>query len=88
MTEIRQCWAYSADGVRCEHPAGHQGNHVITREWSDEECFEPITLKRSAVTVAPQPVEPPAPVSLSRCAACGHSHSGGVCKCGCYEQIG
>ena len=91
MSEVRQCWAYSADGVRCEHPAGHPGSHVVTREWTDDECFEPIKLNRAAIQVA-TPVEPAPqiekkPQPIARCVACGHSHSGGVCKCGCYEHI-
>lgn len=87
MTEVRQCWAYSADGVRCEHPAAHPGNHVVTREWADEECFEPIKINKTAVAVA-QPAEPPAAIEPKpNCVACGHNHVNKVCKCGCYEHI-
>lgn len=91
---IKQCWAYNIDGQRCEHPAGHPGNHVITAEWTDEECYSPIrhqlpvqtatTLPTSGVTVVTEtiPEEPPA------CVACSHRHRGGQCKCGCHEHIG
>jgi hypothetical protein len=90
MDTIRQCWAYNADGARCEHPAGHPGNHLISKEWGDDECFSPIrhqlsppapALPKTGMSEAPPP--PP-----GKCVACSHSHKEGVCKCGCYEYIG
>jgi hypothetical protein len=91
---IRQCWAYSADGARCEHPAGHPGNHLISKEWADDECFSPIKhqlpksqpgLPVTDTSVAASPTEP---APMGKCAACSHNHKSGPCKCGCYEHIG
>ena len=83
MEPIRQCWAFNFKGHRCEHPAGHPGNHVVTAEWTDEECYAPPTG-------APTPAPAPAPATLvtQKCVACQHMHKGGVCKCGCHEHIG
>lgn len=89
MSEIRTCWAFNKDGQRCEHPAGHTGNHIITAEWTDDECFSPIRHQLPEVT-APAPASPAPPALESqpvKCVACGHKHSGGTCKCGCYEEI-
>jgi hypothetical protein len=38
---IRQCHSFNRQGQRCEHPAGHPGNHIVTAEWSDEEAWVP-----------------------------------------------
>lgn len=94
MTEVRQCWAFHRDGMRCEHPAGHPGDHTVSKTWKDIECatpgeFEPakptvITTSRNT-TVEVKDVEPDLP---TRCAACSHNHKSGPCKCGCYEFIG
>ena len=88
--EIRQCWAFHKYGSRCEHPAGHAGKHMVSKEWDDLDCatpgeFEsqpapPVTEK--SVTV---PVLQEAP---NKCVACGHAHRNGQCKCGCHEFIG
>lgn len=88
MSEIRQCWAYSSDGVRCEHPAAHAGKHAVTREWSDSECFEPIKVNRPVASPATPIVAPVETKPRINCVACNHNHVGGVCKCGCYESIG
>lgn len=91
MTDtIRQCWAFHRDGMRCEHPAGHAGKHMIATEWDDSECYapnglQPPTLAPTPPIVAPTP-EATAPVT--KCIACSHAHKSGVCKCGCHEFIG
>jgi hypothetical protein len=92
METIRQCWAHSEDGARCEHPAGHPGNHMISKEWADDECFSPIKhqlpapeLSKTGMSAAPIPNPEPL---VEKCAACSHSHKSGACKCGCYEHIG
>lgn len=90
MTEIRTCWAFNREGQRCEHPAGHPGNHVITAEWTDDECFSPIKHQLPDIST-PVPVHPAPPVLESqpvKCVACNHQHKSGPCKCGCHEQIG
>lgn len=90
MTEIRTCWAFNSSGQRCEHPAGHPGNHVITATWSDDECFSPIKHQLPDIST-PAAVHPAPPVLESgpvKCVACGHQHKAGPCKCGCHEQIG
>lgn len=98
MTEIRQCWAYNAQGIRCDHPAGHPGDHVTMTTWTDEECFSPIRhqlppvalttplLEKSKLPSIPVPPDPPA-ADVGKCVACNHRHASGACKCGCYESI-
>lgn len=91
---IKQCWAYNIEGQRCEHPAGHPGNHVITAEWTDEECYSPIRHQlpqqpmSEPTTGLVTLVENKAPVEPAACVACNHHHRGGQCKCGCHEFIG
>lgn len=95
--EIRQCWAFHYDGFRCEHPAGHTGDHIVTKSWGDLECATPGEFTPTApatlvthiaqITEAPMP-EPVAAVVVKGCIACSHKHRGGECKCGCYEFIG
>lgn len=88
MTEIRQCWAYSKQGNRCEHPAGHNGDHVIQQTWTDEECAAPGT---PAIPVTETSVTASQPVLVEKtikCVACQHAHRNSACKCGCHEFIG
>ena len=80
-----QCWAYNTQGQRCEKPAAHTGNHGITSEWTDDECYSPI--KHQLPTPTPAPPVLAAPIN-NVCVACQHRHKGGDCKCGCYEFIG
>lgn len=85
MTEVRQCWAFHRDGARCQHPAGHPGNHMIEQTWTDLECATPGEF----APVPYVPVEKPKaePTKSDPCVACEHMHKGGTCKCGCYEHI-
>jgi hypothetical protein len=82
MTDIKQCWAYNKQGNRCEHPAGHSGDHVIQQTWTDEECSVPGTLNHIQASV-PKLVE-----QTNKCVACGHAHRNAECKCGCHAFIG
>lgn len=96
MDNIRQCWAFHRDGMRCEHPAGHPGDHAVTKTWRDIECATPGEFTETPMPVrspevpspplptAPAPTEP---VGQGRCVACNHKHVES-CKCGCYEFIG
>jgi len=85
MAEVRQCWAYNSKQQRCEHPAGHPGRHVVSSEWTDEECVIPVPVQiPPAIPPLPQPLEQ----TVNKCVACGHSHKGGTCKCNCMEFIG
>lgn len=94
MTEVRICWAYNADGQRCDHPAGHPGNHVVMKTWTDEECFSPIVHQLpnpTQVHMNPPLSTKTAPAQLvlqENCVACGHKHRGKECGCNCYEFIG
>lgn len=86
MSEIKQCWAFHRDGERCEHPAGHPGDHAIQRTWTDAECatpgeFAPVPYVPTARIAEPVITKP------EPCVACLHMHVGGDCKCGCYEHI-
>lgn len=83
MTDIRRCWAFHNDGMRCEHPAGHPGQHAVQRTWDDDECAIPGEIKTT-----PPPPPPPLVTEVVSCVACGHKHKGGECKCGCREFIG
>ena len=95
--EIRQCWAFHYEGLRCEHPAGHAGDHMVAKTWNDLQCATPgeFTLPEPAtlVTNTSQSLDIPMPepmpvVAPTNCVACGHKHKAGECKCGCYEFIG
>jgi hypothetical protein len=87
MSDIKQCWAFHRDNSRCEHPAGHAGLHMTEKSWSDEECATPEepykTKTQKPVVEQEQSVK-----QATNCVTCNHHHVGGVCKCGCYEQIG
>lgn len=89
MTDVRQCWAFHKDGTRCTHPAGHPGNHAVERTWTDKECYAPIRhqLPEPATAVTELASTTITNVAPLKCVACGHSHKGGVCKCGCHEMI-
>lgn len=80
---IRTCWAISAAlKTRCDMPAGHTGNHSITIEWDDEQCWSPDLDDPVPLEVVPDPT----PIA-EKCEACGHMHKSGECKCGCYTHI-
>lgn len=101
---IRQCWAFHRDGARCEHPAGHPGDHIVMKTWTDLECATPGEFSDTPKPIRSNPeqqhLNPPlstetAPVSpvpppppVDNCVACGHKHRGGPCKCNCYEFVG
>lgn len=91
-TAVRQCFAYNIKGERCDHPAGHPGDHAITYAWTDDECAAPSLSSKAPAPAAPQmPEMPPIPEAIpvqTGCIACSHKHKGGECKCGCYEFIG
>lgn len=93
MDTIKQCWAFHRDGARCEHPAGHSGDHAVQKTWNDLQCATPgefEVVERSApATPVTVPVAAPVEVATStKCVACSHNHKGGTCRCGCYEFVG
>lgn len=93
MTEtIRQCWAFHKHGSRCEHPAGHAGKHMVSKEWGDLDCATPGEFQPEPGTYektrAAAPVPAPLEEKVLKCVACGHAHRNGECKCGCHEFIG
>lgn len=90
MTDtIRQCWAFHRDGMRCEHPAGHAGDHMVAKTWNDLQCATPGEFEIAPKPqLAPPPVVTETPVVVTKCIACSHAHKSGVCKCGCHEFIG
>jgi hypothetical protein len=87
------CHAYSVTLDRCDMPAGHPGDHSITRTWTDDECFvpgAPVTLKEHG---APIPYTLPEP-GPSRCVLCEHKFHNGKCpamdgefSCDCSEGV-
>jgi len=85
MSEVKQCWAFHKDGARCEHPAGHPGKHVVSKEWDDSDCAIPGNPVQVPVPAPPMETLEEKAVT---CIACKHSHKGGACKCGCHEFIG
>ena len=102
MTEIKICWAYNREGQRCDHPAGHSGNHVVMKEWTDDECLGPgqvlaslstpsigsVPARQQDVIAPPLSVVPTPEPANDKCVACNHKHRGVECRCGCYEFIG
>lgn len=74
-----RCFAYSMDGQRCEQLAGHDGNHAVVKEWTDEECFTPLSVRTAA------PAAPPSDPTLGQsrgdepCLICGHTMHRGRC---------
>jgi hypothetical protein len=90
MTDIKQCWAYNKQGNRCEHPAGHNGNHIIEQTWTDEECAAPTQSApaTSNLIQVSAPVTQVLQEEIIKCVACNHAHKNGECKCGCHEFIG
>lgn len=84
---MTQCWAYDQRQRRCEQDAGHEGNHAILIDWTDEECYKPEVAVRPAV-VSRETENFKEEKKPAACAACQHRHKGGACKCGCYNQIG
>lgn len=80
-----RCHAYSKGGQRCEQLAGHDGNHALVTEWTDEECWTP----------GDAPVIPPTVVHIGReemtehlvdipkpsgkCVICGHKMHDRMC---------
>lgn len=97
MTDVRQCWAFHRDGARCEHPAGHPGDHVVMKTWNDLECATPGEFSAKPEPIRSNPAQqhlnPPLSTATApavpddKCVACNHRHASGACKCGCYEQI-
>ena len=90
--EIKQCWAFHKDGARCEHPAGHNGDHVVEKTWKDIDCATPGEFtSQPAPLVTEKSVTVPEPVlqeKTIKCIACSHAHRNAECKCGCHEFIG
>ena len=91
--EERQCWAFNIEGQRCEHPAGHPGNHVVMKEWGDDECYSPTAQQLPTVITTSNPTANTVSVTtvnpeVTKCVGCNHAHKSGPCKCGCYEFIG
>jgi len=76
---VRPCYAYSQNLTRCDLPGGHPGNHAITLEWDDADCYIPgIPTPTPTVTVTPlaqaQAVLAPADDQRNDpCVACRHS---------------
>lgn len=100
MDNIKQCWAFHRDGDRCEHPAGHPGDHTTSTSWTDIECAtpgefgQPATAKTGIldgtefISQTPEKTEELVSVPITNCVACNHKHKGGACRCGCYEFVG
>ena len=88
--EIKQCWAFHKDGARCEHPAGHNGDHVVEKTWTDIECATPGKFEsQPAPLVTEKSVTAPVLQEKTlKCVACSHAHRNAECKCGCHEFIG
>lgn len=85
---IRRCWAFHKDGARCEHPAGHPGKHVVSKEWGDDECAVPNQIAQPVQELVQVPLPEQPVIEATNCVACNHKHKGGPCKCGCHEFIG
>ncbi len=88
METIKQCWAFHRDGARCEHPAGHSGDHAVQKTWNDLQCATPGEFGDQPKPVVVTAPVVQAPVEITSCVACQHKHKGGECRCGCYEFVG
>jgi hypothetical protein len=90
-----QCWAYGPTGQRCQGQAGHEDDHGIVVNWSDDECVTPDHFVQARIigetnTARPVPIialdeDDDGEPSLDRCAACGwpeatHSANPHGCK--------
>ena len=97
---MSRCWAHNQTKVRCQLDAGHDGLHMISSTWSDQDCYEPEKTVHTLIanptqehmnpplsTATAQPVHNPA---NDRCVACQHKHRGRECPgaCECKEFIG
>ena len=80
---LRRCFAYNIDGQRCGQLAGHEGNHAIVMEWTDDECFEPgrtyvggtpVTASDLPAPFSDQIAEPTVTV-VEKCVMCNHPES-------------
>jgi hypothetical protein len=88
---MSRCWAHNQAHIRCELDAGHNDEHTVYIQWSDDECYDPAATAITEIKklAAPPPMpEPVAAEVTGACIACSHRHKGGECKCGCYEYIG
>jgi hypothetical protein len=68
--EMPRCWAFGSYG-RCELAGGHQGNHQIVQEWTDEACLNPAV--QVPVLALPAFDDPPGAAVMGddRCFSCG-----------------
>jgi hypothetical protein len=91
-----RCYAYNKTGQRCEQLAGHDGNHGLLIEWTDEECWTPGTpapvSHRGTAKRKPEPVDGEEEILVEvdmtpPCESCKHDkamHLGGKGECaGC-----
>ena len=93
-----RCFAYSKDGQRCEQLAGHDGNHAVVKEWTDDEVWDPsmalipptvVHLGKTEITqhyTAP----PTGDDDSSECLICDHSMHRGMCNvdaCDCRNGV-
>jgi hypothetical protein len=98
MTEIRPCFAYNQNRLRCDMPGGHPGDHAITTTWTDEECYDPqqTVIYGTGPTVvvggggAYQNGPPPMDGDSDECLICDHPMHRGMCpvgECECRNGV-
>lgn len=93
--DMPQCWAFSRQGVRCEGEAGHEGAHLVTLTWPDEECWEPTLVEMAGpsktLPVLGYPDLPDDDLDLGEDMGDATAFipvEGGPCySCGCVEEI-
>ena len=80
---IVKCFAFNQNGMRCMQQAGHDGNHAIVSEWTDEESWTPdrgtggVTTATITGPVVEHLVSIPAP--SGKCVICDHKMHDGMC---------
>lgn len=99
---MSRCWAFNADGQRCDLDAGHQDDHQIHLSWTDEEVWDPSQVAEEDPDTEWVPLEgagqPIDAVELvlppSRCMVCEHAWHESVCEvrfgptaCGCMTAV-
>jgi hypothetical protein len=97
---VPRCWAFNAEGDRCDMPAGHIGEHMVRKLWDDADCVSPIRHQ------LPEPAPAPRARAVSdredlvevemdvRCESCRHTNEyhlngeGECAICDCRGFIG
>lgn len=82
---MSQCWAYGPEMKRCELDGGHDGRHLVTNAWEDEES---LTFDGGVAVMEATPIRTATLVdqAMPEVADMGEATSPGGCfMCGCSQ---